>query len=333
MAKKAAKIAVPTERQRLRELARAARGTFPQLALGIGDDAALLRVPAGHEIAVTTDFSLEGVHFRREWHSAQSAGHRCLARGLSDLAAMGAEPVAAFLSLALPRELAGAWADDFFSGVLGLARQHQIPLAGGDLTRSPKAAVADIVVVGSVPRGQAMLRSTARAGDLLYVTGKLGGAAAELVRIAKAKSAGKTAKKSSAAHPHLFPQPRIAAGLALRQLGSRVACMDISDGLALDLARLCDASSAKISIAAELDEAALPIARGATLAQAMTGGEDYELLFTAPPHGGIPAKLGGVAVTRIGRITDRKRGQPQLTLVSASGKRSTLAARGWESFT
>jgi len=333
MPKNPAKFAVPTERQRVRKLARARRGSFPQLALGIGDDAALLRVPAGHEVAVTTDFSLEGVHFRRDWHSAESAGHRCLARGLSDLAAMGADPVAAFLSLAVPRELAGAWTDNFFSGLLALARRYKVPLAGGDLTRNPKTVLADIVLVGSVPRGQALLRSCARAGDFLYVTGSIGGAAAELAAIAKKKSGSSGAKKSSSRHPHLFPKPRIAAGIALRQLRSRIACLDISDGLSLDLARLCEASSAKLSVAAEIDEASLPIADGATLAEALTGGDDYELLFTAPPRTRIPAKLGGIAITRIGRITLRKHNQPQLTLISPSGKRITLKARGWESFT
>jgi thiamine-monophosphate kinase len=333
MSQKSAKIPPPTERQRVRQLSRIARGAFPQLALGIGDDAALLRIPAGHDAVVTTDFSLEGVHFRRDWHSAQSAGYRCLARGLSDLAAMGAQPVAAFLSLALPRELAGVWADDFFSGMLTLARRYKIPLAGGDLTRSPHSALADIVLIGSVPRGQALLRSAARAGDLLYVTGKLGGAAAELAAISKQKSAAPAPKKSSTEHPHFFPQPRVAAGIALRKLRSRIACLDISDSLTLDLSRLCEASSATTSTAAEVNKAYLPIAAGATLAQALTGGEDYELLFTAPPRTRIPAKLGGVAVTRIGRVVARKRGQPQLTLITASGRRMTLEPRGWESFT
>jgi thiamine-monophosphate kinase len=217
--------------------------------------------------------------------------------------------------------------------VLTLAHRYKIPLAGGDLTRSPESALADIVVIGSVPRGQALLRSAARPGDLLYVTGKLGGAAAELAAVAKRKAAARLTKKSSAQHPHFFPQPRVAAGIALRKLRSRIACLDISDSLTLDLSRLCEASSAKTSVAAEVDEASLPTAPGATLAQALTGGEDYELLFTAPPRIRIPAKLGGITVTGIGRITARKSGQPQLTLLSASGKRATLEPRGWESFT
>jgi thiamine-monophosphate kinase len=331
MLKKPNLNAARPERQRVRELAHAVSGgSFPELALGIGDDAALLRIPAGHEIVVTTDFSLEGVHFRRDWHSAQSAGHRCLARGLSDLAAMGAQPVAAFLSLALPRKLAGAWADDFFAGLLALARQYNVPLAGGDLTSSPTDVFADIVLIGSVPRDRALLRSSARPGDLLYVTGQLGGAAAELAAISRKRKPASGARKISAGpHPHLFPQPCIAAGLALAEPLTRIACIDISDGLAIDLSRLCESSN----VIAEIDAASLPIARGATRQQAMSGGEDYELLFTAPPRTKIPAQLGGVPIARIGRIAACKEGQPQLTLISARGKRTPLQPLGWQSFT
>ncbi|HMD20982.1 MAG TPA: AIR synthase related protein, partial [Alloacidobacterium sp.] len=155
----------------------------PFVRLGIGDDCAVLRPPPGSEIVVTTDLSLEQVHFRRDWHAPESAGHRCLARGLSDLAAMGAQPMAAFLSLAVPIELTGAdpgpsWLDRFLNGLLALADQHHVPLAGGDTAQSPLfdeagskqtgMVAADIVLVGSVPKGRALLRSGAKAGDFLY---------------------------------------------------------------------------------------------------------------------------------------------------------------------
>jgi thiamine-monophosphate kinase len=316
-----------TERERARWLSRIGQsGRFPQLALGIGDDAALLRLPKGHQMVVTTDFSLEGVHFRRDWHSPQSAGHRCLARGLSDLAAMGAQPVAAFLSLALPKALAGAWADGFFAGLLALAKEHKIPLAGGDMASADRV-LADIVLVGSVPAGKAMLRSTARAGDALYVTGSLGGAAAELATLPR-NSRTKETRDAGASHPHLFPQPRVASGLALRKLGKRVACMDLSDGLAMDLSRLCEASR----ICAEVEVSKLPLAAGATLQQALTGGEDYELLFAAPASMRIPKKLGGVAVTRIGTLAASKPRQSQMTLVQPDGLRGSLEPEGWEYF-
>jgi thiamine-monophosphate kinase len=179
--------------------ARAAR-PGAALRLGIGDDCAILRPPAGHEIVVTTDLSLEHVHFRRDWHPPESVGHRCLARGLSDLAGMGARPLAAFLSLAVPPALArrirgSSWLDRFLDGLLALAEEAGVPLAGGDTAQSPVVAagaaaaapsglaVADIVLLGSVPRGRALLRSGARPGDRIYVTGALGGAAAELLAL------------------------------------------------------------------------------------------------------------------------------------------------------
>src|SRR5580692_3464467 len=141
------------------------------VVLGIGDDCAILRPPKGHEIVVTTDFTLEGQHFRRDWHPPESVGHRALARGLSDLAAMGARPLAAFLSLALPGEMLATregrrWVDRFFGGLRGLAEQYGVPLAGGDTAESPCGLVlADIVLTGSAPAGRALRRSGAKAGD------------------------------------------------------------------------------------------------------------------------------------------------------------------------
>src|SRR5437879_5229055 len=143
------------------------------VAMGIGDDCAVLRIPPGHEALVTTDFSLEGIHFRREWHAPEVVGHRCLTRGLSDIAAMGGEPMAAFLSLALPRNLPQAWVRRFLKGLLALAAQFKVTLAGGDTAESPAGLLADVVVVGSVPTGKALLRSGARPGDRIYVTGEL----------------------------------------------------------------------------------------------------------------------------------------------------------------
>ena len=154
-----------------------------ELRLGIGDDCAILRPLPSEEIVVTTDFSLENVHFRRDWHTPESVGHRCLARGLSDLAAMGARPIAAFLSLAISVELTTrsrsekTWVERFFDGLLTLADQMKVPLAGGDTAESPVNVgnagliAADIVLIGGVKRARALLRSRAKAGDILYVTG------------------------------------------------------------------------------------------------------------------------------------------------------------------
>ncbi len=320
--------------------ARAARVSRSGLTLGIGDDCALLALRREEELAVTTDLSIAGRHFRLDWHSPESVGHRALARGLSDLAAMGARPVAAFLSLGLPRELtqgAGrrpAWVQGFLSGLLALAEAHKTPLAGGDLAESP-IAVADIVLTGAVPQGRALLRSGARPGHLLYVTGDLGGAAVGLSQLAglAAKLPNRPGPpripKNLAAllAPHLFPQPRIAQGLFLqrRRIGS--AALDISDGLSTDLTRLCQESG----VAAEVDAAALPLHPGATLDQALHGGEDYELLFTAPATTRLPRSIAGVPVTRIGRILKAGAGQPAVTLITPHGP-VPLEPQGWEHF-
>jgi thiamine-monophosphate kinase len=291
------------------------------LTLGIGDDCAVLRPHRGKEIVVTTDLSLENVHFRRDWHPPQSIGHRCLARGLSDLAAMGARPEAAFLSLALPSELTGTWMDGFFDGFMALAKRYRVPLAGGDMAKSP-TVVADIVLLGSVARGKALLRSRARAGDLIYVTGALGGSAAELSALERKPS--DFVHKDKRRHPHLYPEPRLAAGRKLTRLAT--AAIDLSDGLSTDLAHLCEESG----LAAEIDADALPVDARATLEHALHGGEDYELLFTASPKTAVPGQLGGVSIHAIGRMKKTGKG-PQVQL-DRGGKRIALATSGWEHF-
>jgi thiamine-monophosphate kinase len=316
----------------------ASLGQKSGLRLGIGDDCALLTPRAGEELAVTTDLSIDGQHFRLNWHQPEAVGHRALARGLSDLAAMGARPVAAFLSLGLPRSLTHAagrrypWVERFLDGFLALAKAHNTPLAGGDLAEST-LAVADIILVGAVPRGRALLRSGAKPGDLLYVTGALGGAAAGLARLADLASPAKPnppripKKLAARLAPHLYPQPRIAQGLWLQRHGKASAALDLSDGLSTDLAHLCEESG----VAAEVDAAALPIHPAATLDQALHGGEDYELLFAAPPAIRLPRAIAGVPVTRIGRILRTRVGRPTMTLISPQGAKP-LQARGWEHF-
>ena len=303
-----------------------------RVRLGIGDDCALLRPRADEELAVTTDLSIQGRHFRLDWHPPESVGHRTLARGLSDLAAMGARPVAAFLSLGLPRELtlaqgkSAAWVTRFLDGLLALAAEHGVPLAGGDLAESP-IAIADIVLTGSVPQGKALLRSGAQPGDLIYVTGSLGGAAAELAALEKSPASFAGAKVGRTPAPHLFPQPRVAQGLWLRKRGLASAAMDLSDGLSTDLAHLCEESG----VAAEVDAAALPLGPGATLEMALHGGEDYELLFTAPEKAKIPSRIAGVAIAAVGAISARKSGRGQVVLRTEKGSQQ-LEPHGWEHF-
>jgi thiamine-monophosphate kinase len=309
--------------------------------LGIGDDCAILRVPAGCEMLVTTDFTLEGRHFRRDWHMPESVGHRCLARGLSDLAAMGADPVAAFLSLALPGEMLGtakgrSWLRRFFAGLRGLGDRYGVTLAGGDTAESVGGRVlADIVLVGSAPMGKALRRSGGRVGDVLYCTGALGGAAAELAGMSGGLRTKRVSGKSREDHPQMFPEPRLAVGRALRRRGLATACIDMSDGLSTDLTHLCRESG----VHAEVQWAALPVhalaARlkdGELQRAVLHGGEDYELLFAAPESVAMPRKIAGVAITRIGRLTRRRTEEPVVTLVSKSGERQPLKPGGWEHF-
>jgi thiamine-monophosphate kinase len=275
----------------------------------------VLRLPPGHEILVTTDFCLEGVHFRREWHPAECVGHRCLTRGLSDIAAMGGEPRAAFLSLALPGDLPQRWVDGFLRGLLALAKKYGITLAGGDTAQSPAGVLADIVVVGSAPKGKAITRAGARAGDVLYVTGELGGSAAALAQLYR----GRRISRSTFAR-HFAPEPRLTVGRFLRERGLATAMIDLSDGLSTDLHHICEESGAGAEILAET----IPCDRVASLEQALHGGENYELLFAARPGRKVPEKIAGVRVTRIGMITRRG-----VTLVRG-GQRERLAAGGWE---
>lgn len=295
------------------------------IVAGIGDDSAVLRIPVGHDALITTDFSLEGVHFRREWHSPQFVGHRCLTRGLSDIAAMGGEPIAIFLSLALPTLTPQEWVDGFFEGFLKLARKFGIPLAGGDTTQSPKQILADIVVLGSVPRGTAVLRSGAHVSDRIYVTGALGGAAAETNSLySRAREIASSTKRAEV----ITPQPRLHIGKILRERRIATAMIDISDGLSTDLSHICEESR----VGAEVWEGAIPRAkfqqRKVDLRFALHGGDAYELLFTARKQTRVPSRINGVPLTAIGEVTRSKK----MMLVDLVQTRCPLRPLGWEHF-
>lgn len=309
------------------------------LRLGIGDDCALLATRAGEELAVTTDLTIEGRHFRRDWHSPEQVGHRTLMRGLSDLAAMGARPLAAFLSLALPRELTisgehgrsgqgSSWMDRFYEGFLALAEANRTPLGGGDLSEAP-LAVADIVLVGSVPAGEALLRSGARVGDRICVTGRLGGGVAALYQLSERAAArpGSMPHVDAGLVERITPTPRLAQGRRLRQSGLATAAMDLSDGLSTDLARLCEESS----VGAEIELDRLPVHPLASPEQALHGGDDYELLFTIGPKARLPRSIAGVALTQIGRIVAPPGGPSPVTLRHGSAV-VPLTPQGWEHF-
>jgi thiamine-monophosphate kinase len=332
--KRAPNSRTPGELALIRTIRRqAARIPAPaNLRLGMGDDCAILRPRPGHEICVTTDLTLEEVHFRRDWHPPESVGHRCLARGLSDLAAMGATPVGVFLSLALPPQLPRGWLDGFLRGFLALAAHHHAPLAGGDTAASASGTIAaDIVAVGEVPAGTALLRSGARPGDALYVTGSLGGSAAELRSLSRKPRQFRHIPRTAPGHPHLYPEPRLAIGRRLRGLAHAV--LDLSDGLSTDLTHLCEQSG----VVAVVEESLLPIdplarAFPDALELALHGGEDYELLFAAGPHARVPRSIGGVPIHRIGLISKAQRRTPRIVLNLRHGQTLSLTAAGWQHF-
>jgi thiamine-monophosphate kinase len=302
----------------------AAKQPAKYAALGIGDDCALLRVPPAQEILATTDFSIEGIHFRRDWHPPESVGHRCLARGLSDIAAMEGEPIAALLSLAVPAKLPQRWVDRFLRGLLQLGEKFGVPLVGGDTSQSKVGILADIVVLGTVPQGKAILRSGARAGDRIYVTGEVGGSAATLDLLLSGR------KIRAADYPaHFYPEPRIHVARFLREKDLASAMIDLSDGLSTDLAHICEESG----VGAQIRSEAIPKAsigknqQEVELAFALHGGEDYELLFCAPRGRRVPPRIAGVPVTEIGVI---ERGQ-HITLQRPGGSLE-LRPQGWEHF-
>lgn len=299
---------------------RAGRAT-PQgarIRLGIGDDAAVLDpLPRGQELLVTTDLLIEGSHFRRERHPARALGHKTLARGLSDIAAMGGQPLYALLSLCLPPWAGEKWRKQFFAGLFHLARRAGVALVGGDLAAGGRFA-ADIVVLGSAARGQVLRRSKARPGDLIYVSGRLGGSALGLKRLRSATFS----LADPAVRRHLYPTPRLALGRFLAEKLHVQAAMDLSDGLSLDLFRM----AAESRVGAEIWAEALPVFPGANRNQALHGGEDYELLFTLGSGRQVPQSFEGIPLTAIGVVTPDRR----LSLIGARGRRSRLPVGGFQ---
>jgi thiamine-monophosphate kinase len=314
---------VQAERELIASIRRLAQSSRNRAVVrGIGDDCAILRVGSGSDLLITTDLCIEDVHFRRKWHPARCVGHRCLARGLSDIAAMGGEPLACFLSLGLPARLQQKWADEFLQGLETLARKVGVQLAGGDISSAP-AITADIVVAGRVPAGKALLRSGARPGDRIFVSGELGGSAATLARL----FAGKRIVPSRSDR-HFYPQPRLELGRLLRERRIANAIIDLSDGLSVDLGHICQESG----VGAMIDAAKIPVAKGATLEHALHGGEDYELLFTVPAKKQLPPRIAGVKLTEIGVITRPRYYPSAIQILGENGRLQPLEPRGWQHF-
>jgi thiamine-monophosphate kinase len=303
--------------------------------LGIGDDAAILKPRRGRELVISSDFLIEGVHFLSSY-PPKAIGYKALTRSASDLAAMGAEPLGFLLNLALPPGRTGKWLDGFLSGVDAAARKIRIPLIGGDLASAQNAVVC-VVVLGDAKSGQLIRREGARPGDLIYVSGKLGAAKLGLEIIRRRQDNRRAARLLVA--PHYFPQPRLKLGAWLAHQRLATAMMDISDGLSIDLVRLCEGSQVGAVVNAErLPIVGIPeqwrrrlkLAASAAQNYALNGGDDYELLFTVPRGqvGRLRRPPGGIPLTCIGEITRNLK----LLLVDSAGHKSTLRPEGWDHF-
>ncbi|HVB29354.1 MAG TPA: thiamine-phosphate kinase [Terriglobia bacterium] len=310
----------------------------PNLKLGIGDDAALVAASRNRDLILTADLSIEGVHFNRRLHPARSVGHRALARSLSDIAAMGGIPRFALLSVAFPRATTREWLEEFFAGLLRLARRFRVDVIGGDTALVPHSGMMDVTVVGEVPRGKALRRSGARPGDQIFTSGCLGRSALGLeILKSRAVGRGRVAKPAREARgiaasvkAHLYPEPRVELGNFLQRTRLASALMDISDGLSTDLTRLCEASG----VGAEIHAEQVPGPEGSKPAKsldlALHGGEDYELLFTVPAKKAaqLPGSFQGIPLRRIGQI--KRSGD--LILIHQDGASTPLTAAGYDHF-
>jgi thiamine-monophosphate kinase len=335
------------------------------LLQGIGDDAAVIRRRAGLDTVITTDLLVEDVDFRlgRGGSSPRDLGHKALAVSLSDVAAMGARPRFCLLSVGVPRaRWRGRFLEEFYAGVRALAATHGVVIIGGDTSRTPERVVLDSIVLGEVRSGRAVMRSGARAGDRIFVTGSLGGAAAGLrvleggaarerkivegdaVRRSREASASTSASRSGVwmkraerglVLRQLRPEPRVEWGALLGERRLATSLIDLSDGLSSDLAHVCRESG----VGARIEAASLPfdphletsgIAEDDALSLALDGGEDFELLFTVSARDArrLPREVGGVQVTHIGEVT-RERGKVRLV---RDGRARLLRPGGFDHF-
>jgi thiamine-monophosphate kinase len=336
--------------QRLREHARQRRQS-PRVVAGIGDDASVIAQYSGRDLLVTTDLLVEDVDFYRESAPAHLLGHKSLAVSLSDVAAMGGRPCWSFLSLGMPRDVWNDWfRNEFIKGYLALADQFGVTLAGGDVSESKGGVVIDSIVLGETLRGQAVLRSGARAGDQIFVTGNLGGAAAGVKLIEMGlRMSEPTVPADESASPHaddgaiqsllqrqLRPEPRVGWGIVLGEEQLATAMIDISDGLSSELRHICDESN----VGAQIQADAIPLNKDVQqlcgrraldpLALALRGGEDLELLFTVAPKNiaHLPKRVDGVPISHIGEVTNA----PSVIRVHEKHHEWDLQPQGFEHF-
>ena len=314
------------------------------LVCGIGDDAAVIKSSAGN-LLISTDLLVEDVDFRREYSGPDLLGHKALAVSLSDIAAMGARPRWALVSLGFPEDVwKSETVDSFYEGFFALAGRYGVGLIGGDISRVTEKIVIDSIVLGESVSGREVFRSGARPGDQIFVTGYLGGAAAGLrllERGARLSSGRSEASHEQQSIDHLLlrqlqPEPRVGWGLLIGEQQLASAMIDISDGLSSDLNHLCDESG----VGALIDAARIPIDPLVTelsgrraldpLMLALHGGEDFELLFTVPPENlsKLPKRVDGVSITRIGEITAASDG----IRISEGQRTWELEPGGWQHF-
>jgi thiamine-monophosphate kinase len=315
------------EFERIAEIRRRAARRSAFVGLGIGDDAAVLRPTEGFATCISTDLLVEGVHFRLDWTTPKLLGHKALAVSLSDMAAMGAIPRVALFGVAVPRTSPVGLVRDLYSGIFALADRFDVEVVGGDMSVSPGPVVVDSIVVGEVERERELRRSGARDGDELWVSGVLGSSAHGLALLAAgARLETAVGADRDAIRAHVAPEPRVSLGRALVERRLATAALDISDGLSSDLRHLCDESGMGVVV----DEGALPAFGGAD--EALDGGEQYELLFSARPdvHEAIRSLADelSIALTRIGRFEGAA---GDVYLENADG-RSPLPSRGWDHF-
>jgi thiamine-monophosphate kinase len=329
--------------KKLKEQARD-QGSSAGLIRGIGDDAAVFKLLDHSDVVISTDLLLEDIDFRRETTRPDLLGHKALAVSLSDIAAMGARPRWALLSIAVT---SGVWdsdfLDQFYQGFFRLAERFGVKLIGGDLSRTEAKIVIDSVVLGECPTEREVFRSGARPGDQIYVTGYLGDAAAGLRLLERGARVHPhaTGRRETNSVDHLLlrqlqPEPRVGWGIMLGEQRLVSSMIDISDGLSSDLHHLCEESG----VGALVEASSLPIDAVVTeicgrraldpLMLALHGGEDYELLFTVAPENGarLPKRVDGVSVTRIGTIKEASAG----VRISEGSKVWELEPGGWEHF-
>ena len=310
------------------------------LQLGIGDDAAVWRPAAGEDVVITVDSLVEDIHFRLDWTDWERLGHKVLAVNISDLAAMGATPKLAVVSMGLRGDERVADLQACYRGLGALARRHGMTVAGGDIVRSPSATLFHVTALGETRNRRALTCSGARPGDIIAVSGTLGASAAglRLLALDRDDPRRQAATADILIEAHLRPEPRVALGHILLEHAASAA-MDLSDGLLGDLPKILSASE----VSGEIDARRVPVAAALPalfpddwLDLALRGGEDYELLFTAPPEAWddivSAAAAVGASVTAIGTILPRRTNESVLEMIDTNGVRQRVQAGAFDHF-